>query len=436
MRKVAAGLLIVALLGVLVLAAACRPQPQQAAGPPPIKIGIAGPMAFIQGLHHWYGAQMAAEEINAAGGIQVGDQKRLIELVKIDTNEILSPEDAATAVEKAITVDKVDFLIGGFRTEAVFPMTDVAMDHKKIFIIAGAATNELLKGRVDAKYDRYKYLFRVTPIRSTDLAKVTFEMLGYAGAIMKQALGVERLKVAILAEQLQWNEALIAAAQQLLPARLGMDVVGVWRPSATATDVTAELTAIKAAGAHIIFTINSGPVGIAYARQWGELEIPAASVGINVEAQKLGFWEATRGYGNFETTLNTYGRVKITDETIPFYDKFVERFGEAPAYTAGTHQAIYVLKGAIERAGNLDADALVAELEKTDVIGATGRLVFDELHDVTWGPGYITGIITQWQDGKMVVVWPYPGWQGITYEGVVPFKIPPRVIQYWRQQGG
>lgn len=405
----------------------------RAASGPPIRIGVAGPMAFVQGQHHWYGAQMAAEQINAAGGIRVGDQMRPVELVRIDTNEILSIEDAATAVERAITVDRVDFLVGGFRTEAVFPMTEVAADYRKIFIIAGAATNQLLEGRVDRNYNRYKYLFRVTPVRSTDLARTSFEILGYVGAVMRRTLGLERLRVAILAERLQWNEALIQAAQRLLPEQLQMDVVGVWRPSATATDVRAELTAIRSAGAQLIFGINSGPVGITYARQLGELGIPAASVGINVEAQKMGFWQATQGFGNYETTISTYARVAISPETIPFYDEFVRRFGEFPAYTAGTHQAIHILKRAIEQAGTLNADAVVAALEKTDYTGPAGRIVFDKFHDVTWGPNYTTGLGVQWQDGQLVPVWPYPGWQGLRYEGVAPFRIPPRVMEAWRR---
>jgi ABC-type branched-subunit amino acid transport system substrate-binding protein len=37
-----------------------------------IKIGVIGPMKFVQGQGHWNGATMAAEEINAKGGIQVG----------------------------------------------------------------------------------------------------------------------------------------------------------------------------------------------------------------------------------------------------------------------------------------------------------------------------------------------------------------------------
>ena len=39
-----------------------------------IKIGVIGPMAYVQGEHHWYGAQLAAEEINAEGGVLVGGE--------------------------------------------------------------------------------------------------------------------------------------------------------------------------------------------------------------------------------------------------------------------------------------------------------------------------------------------------------------------------
>ena len=52
-----------------------------------IKIGVIGPMNFMQGKGHWDGATLAAEEINAQGGLQVGQKKMKIELVKADSNE-------------------------------------------------------------------------------------------------------------------------------------------------------------------------------------------------------------------------------------------------------------------------------------------------------------------------------------------------------------
>jgi branched-chain amino acid transport system substrate-binding protein len=65
-----------------------------------IKIGVIGPMNFVQGKGHWNGALMAAEEINARGGVQVGKEKMKIELIKADSNEFLSVTDATNAIER------------------------------------------------------------------------------------------------------------------------------------------------------------------------------------------------------------------------------------------------------------------------------------------------------------------------------------------------
>jgi branched-chain amino acid transport system substrate-binding protein len=403
-----------------------------------IKIGVIGPMTFMQGQQHWYGAEMAADEINEAGGIVVGNMTMPIELVQIDSNEILSVPDAATAMEKAITVDKVDFLVGGFRTEAVLAMQDIACDNQKIFLGCGSASKEQCV-RVAEDYDKYKYWFRVTPINDELLVMDSFLILDTVINTVKDQLGIEEVKIALVMEKAEVGDLIVLACEHLIPALgEGIELVGTWRPSPTATDVTAELSAVKDSGAHIIMTYFSGPVGVVYAKQWGELEIPAASAGINVEAQKMGFWDATGGKGNYDVTLNTYARIEQTDKTIPFYDKFVERTGEFPTYTAGTYDALYILKDAIERAGTLDADAVVVELEKTEYFASAGRIVFTSTevgnpHDLMWGPEYVTGIGTQWQDGELLCVWPPVdgSWNGLVYEGTVPYKIPPWVIDYW-----
>ena len=142
-----------------------------------IKIGVIGPMNFVQGKGHWNGAVMAAEEINAKGGVQVGKEKMKIELVKSDSNEFLNVTDATNAMERLMTQDKVDFVVGGFRTEAVLPMQDIAMDYKKIFIGCGAATKSICT-RVAENYSRYKYWFRGTPFNEIYLVRTSFAHLG------------------------------------------------------------------------------------------------------------------------------------------------------------------------------------------------------------------------------------------------------------------
>jgi len=121
---------LLVLIAAIILPACTKPQDENA-----IKVAVVGPMQFIQGEHHWMGATMAADEINNAGGIDVAGEKYKIQLIKVETNELLDIAGAASAVERAITVDKADLLVGGFRTEAVFPMSDVAMDNKKLFFL-------------------------------------------------------------------------------------------------------------------------------------------------------------------------------------------------------------------------------------------------------------------------------------------------------------
>ncbi|MGC2519720.1 MAG: ABC transporter substrate-binding protein [Burkholderiales bacterium] len=381
-----------------------------------IRIAILGPMAFVQGENHWAGAEMARDEINQAGGIQVGGSKRRIEIIKVDTNEIQSVPDATNAIERAITRDKVDFLIGGFRSEAVLAMQEVAMDNKKLFLGAGAADGKLGEN-VEKDYERYKYWFRISPSKSVDLARTVFAVLGAVGNQIRTELKKEMPKVAILSEKAAWTEALVKAAQDNLP-KMKMEVVGTWQPSPVATDVTAELSAIKRSGADIVFTIVSGPMGIVLGRQMGELQLPAVAFGINVEAQKDGFWQATAGKGNYVATLDTFSEVEMTPKTIPFVKAFKERYKRGPTYNAATYDAIQILKTAIEQAGTLDADKLVPVIEKMEYVGAAGTDTWDKRHDLVWAVGKTAGIAVQWQDGVKVPFWPPQ------VKGMKPFRMP------------
>ena len=78
--------------------------------------------------------------------------------------------------------------------------------------------------------------------------------------------------------------------------------------------------------------------------------------------------------------------------------------GPGPSY-----DAVYVLAKAIERAGSLDPDAIVAQVEKTDMEGAIGHVVFNKTHSVPYGDDPKAGgasLAFQWRKGKRVVVFP------------------------------
>jgi branched-chain amino acid transport system substrate-binding protein len=383
-----------------------------------IKIAVLGPMAFPQGKNHWNGAEMARDEINKAGGINVGGKKMQVELIRADTNELQSVPDATNAMERVITRDKADFVIGGFRSEAVLAMQEVAMDYKKLFLGCGAADAKL-GDHVAENYGRYKYWFRVTPTKSPDLFRTLMAVLNSIAGQVRTSTKREHVKVALVAEKVAWTEGIVKGIQATLP-KMNMEIVGTWQPSPLATDVNAELAAIERADADIVFTALSGPVGITLARQMGERNMKAVAFGIYVECQKDEFWKASAGKANFVSTLDTYAEVEITPKTIPFVKAFKQRYNESPTYNAATYDAVMLLKDMIEQERTTDADKLVAAIEKSQTVGTGAVATFDKKHDLVWEIGKTAGIAVQWQDGKKVPFWPPQ------IKGMQPFKMPGR----------
>ena len=429
--------IVVVGVSLVALVFGCAPAPAEKAPTQgkPIKIAITAPMTHLSGEQIWWNCTMAAEEINAAGGVSVAGVKRPLELVKVDTNELVSVPDAVSAIERAITVDKVDFVVGSWNTEPVTAMQDVAADYKTVFISEAAGTP--MSDRVKKDYARYKYWFRAY-YSSKEAVPYYYYCLPQFADLVRKELGIATPKVAVMMDKAAWVEPMVKLADKYITAA-GCESAGIWRPSTTATDVSAELLAMKGAGAHIIFHIMYGPSSLVAAKQWDELQIPAALIGTNGEAPYATFMKSTGGLGNYLATLAGV-RVATTEKTIPFWDKFTAKYGQEPQPVwCFFYDAIYRLAEAIERAGTLDADAVVVELEKTDYVGVLGREVWygpetDDAHSVRMGPGYVISTGCQYQNGKLVVIWPPAdgSWYGITFPGTVKAELPPWMVKYWK----
>ncbi|MGC8706919.1 MAG: ABC transporter substrate-binding protein, partial [Desulfurella sp.] len=66
---------------------------------------------------------------------------------------------------------------------------------------------------------------------------------------------------------------------------------------------------------------------------------------------------------------------------------------------------------AIKRAKSTNTDALIKALEATNYIGVMGHIEFygkesPYAHGIKYGPSYATGVMLQWQHGKLETVWP------------------------------
>jgi branched-chain amino acid transport system substrate-binding protein len=211
-----------------------------------------------------------------------------------------------------------------------------------------------------------------------------------------------------------------------------------------ATDITAELTAIKASGAQQIFLILAGPVGTTFGKQWYELKIPAAMSGCNgVTWDAAGYLKATKA--DYSATWDPGGqaRVEMTPKTIPFWDKYYKKWGTGPIFLAAEAcDCLYMWKEAVERAGTFDSDAVVKELEKTDYIGNLSRIVIQSLgetfpHCGKYGKGYMTDSAIQLIGGEVKNFWPVPehpkDW-ALQYKGTVPYQLPPWMVEYWKKK--
>lgn len=410
-----------------------------------IKVGVMGAMKSWRGEMTWNGAQLAAEEINAAGGVMVGGVKHEVELIKADTNEYMSIPDAISTIRRLATVDKVNFLVGVGRSEAALAMQEVMSEYKMIWSSSGVAS-PVLNERVAKDYNKYKYWFKFDPAFFTN--HVLVNSVNVAADKFKGEVGVTTPRVALLIEKTIWSDPVLKLAEELLP-KMGMEIVGVWRPSPAATDLLAELTAIKNAGAHITLNTQTGTTGIVLGKQWGELKIPSALIGLNGEGFMKDYWENTGKMCNYEAVYSHVNRVRMSSKTIPFWDKYEARFKKWATIDSFNYDALYVFTKAAERAGTLDPDALVTEIEKTDMETVLGRLVLHPkedwvkdpklAHSAEWGPGRITSLVSQWQDGKFACVWPDgrsvlgdKRWIGFRHEGTVDYKLAPWVIDYWK----
>lgn len=107
-----------------------------------IKLGVQGPETgdiAVYGLQTLYGAQLAADEINAAGGIN----GKKIELIHYDSR---GEKSEAVAVANRLINDKVCGTIGEPTTGAVFAIRNIYNDAKTIQLSAGSTADNVVDG--------------------------------------------------------------------------------------------------------------------------------------------------------------------------------------------------------------------------------------------------------------------------------------------------
>ena len=134
------------------LALAFSALPAAAQSTDPIKIGVIGEESSVAGASLTKAAVMAADDINAHGGVN----GRKIEVITYDNHS--SASDAVRAFQRAVNQDKVVAVIGSYISEVVLALEPWSARLHVPFITPGAASN-LISKAVHDDYDHYKYTF-------------------------------------------------------------------------------------------------------------------------------------------------------------------------------------------------------------------------------------------------------------------------------------
>jgi len=364
----------------------------------PIKIGVIAEAQAIAGASIPQAAQLAADEINAKGGVD----GRKIEIVSYDNHS--SSADSVRAFQRAVNEDKVNAVISSYISEVVLALEPWASRLKTPFVTPGAASNEISKS-VHADYEKNKYTFHgylTSAALATSVCDAAKDLL----------VDQKHMKTAvIMSEDAAWTKPLDVGYEECLP-KIGLKVLDHIRFSPDTTDFTPIFNKIEGSKPDVIIT-GISHVGVQPTVQWKNQQVPIAMFGISSQATNETFGKDTNDAAEGVLYQGVSGpNVAVTPKSVPFAEAFRKKYGNYPSYAGYTsYDEVYYIADAVKRAGSTDADKLVDALEKTDWEGTIGRVQFygkDDpfTHSIKYGKGLITGLMLQWQDGKQVSVWP------------------------------
>ncbi len=363
-----------------------------------IKIGILADLDVASGISLMQAAELAAEEINAEGGV-LGRQ---IVIVGEDSDVDSSPDSttAQLALNRLVFVDEADFVIVGGGEDLII---DAGVQYKKILFGVSSPAEDLTQ-RVIEDYDNYKYFFRLR-MNETTFGTVFCDTILH----LREITGFR--KVAYLARDTRQTR-LIMDALDSLPETSDVEIVYSGTHPKDTMDFASYLAEAEAAGAEIMVPLEVGKEGVALAYEWYMRQSPMVLWGLNPYLAGYEVWEGSDGRVksmSLAVTSPLSLGYEVTSKTSATQEAYQNRWGEP----AGTNAiAVYdcirfLLFDALERAQTIETEAVIKALEESEIENSLEEnFRFTSSHDHLHVPGE-SGMVFQWQtDGKMAIVYP------------------------------
>jgi branched-chain amino acid transport system substrate-binding protein len=345
-------------LGALVALLAWPAGPALAQGAkPPVKIGVVNPLtgpAALYGVVAQKAAQMAADEVNAKGGLLGG---RKLELVFEDDHT--SPEGVVNAINKLVNHDKVDAVTGGMNSSVTIAAKEVTRDRILHFVMAAQAEDITGKG--------HKWLFDLNPT----VAQYAQPLLDHVRIQVKPA------RLAMFVENTDFGRVNVQVARQALQGS-GTQIAAVEFHTQQDTDFSTGLTRIKASNPDAIFVVNAAPA------QMPQIWRQVRELGLNVKRfQSAGTLlpRTARDMGALADGIVT-AEVWHQDLDIAgnraFVRSFQSRFNDQPDKAAAlSYSSIHILVSAMGQAGSAESEKVAQALAAHTYETIIGTAKFD-----------------------------------------------------------
>jgi branched-chain amino acid transport system substrate-binding protein len=314
------------------------------------------------GVESSAGVQFAADELNAAGGIDVGGKKMMVKIENQDDQS--KPDEAKTIVIKYASDPKIVAVIG----EVASSRSKVAapeLQRAGIPMISPSSTNPDVTKVGD-------FIFRVCfidPFQGYVMAKFASEEL-------------KAKKIAIMRDPSQDYSVGLADVFKEEFTKMGGTITNDVSYKAADSDFRSQLGQIKTAGAEAIFIPGYYNEVGTIARQAKELGITAPLLGGDGwDSEKLVEGAGGPGGALEGSYFSSHYSKDAEDEKVKTFVKaYTAKNSKAPAsLVAQGYDAMMILADAIKRAGSIERGKVRDALAQTkDYAAVTGKITIDE----------------------------------------------------------
>lgn len=323
----------------------------------PIIFALVGPMTGPSsewGEAMRDGATIAVEEINQAGGV-LG--RKLEFIIEDDKGE---PREAVTVAQKIVNNPNVVGVVGNFFSSCTFAAGPI-YQQEGVPTLATAATHPDIPKIGD-------YIFRANPRNTAQGAGIIDFCLEVLG----------KKNIAILYPADDYGRGMFVSASERAKER-GVNVVyQASHKTAGELDFTALLTSVRSAGADVLVLASFYTQAAQIVRQMKLVGFDVPVVGADSLYQP-GFIEIGGASAEGVYVATWFHPEGPLPETKLYVETYKARFNKTVNISSPfIYDAVKILAGAIERAGTTDGEAVRDEIAKTDYMGPTGPVTFNE----------------------------------------------------------